>query len=242
MKKQGTVFLILAVVMALCAALLVVQFLKRVNETEPVVVAVRDLEAYQLVTRDDVKVQEVPVISVPQDAVRKVEDIVGQYLRDRVYAGEVVRMARVADVTPGKSVMTARLTALGRPDLRAFSLSYDAETGVGGDIKPGDRVDIVASVKVEAGGTGMGVGKVVARNVLVLDVKQNTELRLGKGSVLVVALTPQQIEDIAFALTSGSIRFALNPLNTDESAAQTQGVTGRQWLERYGFVQPGGGR
>jgi hypothetical protein len=36
--------------------------------------------------------------------------------------------------------------------------------------------------------------------------------------------------------------FALNPYETDEQAAVTPGVTGRAWLEKYGFpvpVQPG---
>jgi len=240
MKKHGIGFLVVSIIMALCAALLVVQFLKRVNETEPVVVAVRDLEPYKQVTRDNVRMQEVPVISIPEDAIRKIDDIAGQYLRDRVYAGEVLRQARVADVTPGKSVTTAKLTNLGRPDLRAFSLPFDLETGVGGDIKAGDRVDIIASVKITAGNTNMGVGKIIAKNVLVLDVKEDTESSSSGAGVLVVALTPQQIEDIAFALTSGSVRFALNPLNTDESAADTRGVTGQEWLQRYGFTEGGG--
>lgn len=238
MKKQGIGFLIASVITALCAALLVVQVLKRINETQPVVVAVRDLEPYKQVTRDDVKIQEVPVISIPQDAIRKIEDIAGQYLRDRIYAGEVIRKARIADTAPGKSVTTAKLTELGRPDLRAFALAFNEETGVGGDIKPGDRVDIIASVKMDAGNASIGVGKIVARNVLVLDVKQESK----GNNVLVVALTPQQIEDIAFSLTSGSVRFALNPLNTDEAAANTQGVTGQQWLQKYGFVTSGGAR
>lgn len=241
MKRQGIGFLLGAVAAALCAALLVVQTLKRTNETAPVVVAVRDLSPYTQVSKDDVKLQEVPVISIPQDAVKKVEDIAGQYLRDRVYAGEVIRKANIADAAPGKSVMTAQLTGLGRPDLRAFALSFDPETGVGGEIKPGDRVDIIASVKMDAGQNSIGVGKIVARNVLVLDVKQDAKSGSRTG-VLIVALTPQQIEDIAFALTSGSVRFALNPLNTDESAANTQGVTGQQWLSRYGFGVSGGAK
>ncbi|MGB9880286.1 MAG: RcpC/CpaB family pilus assembly protein, partial [Anaerolineae bacterium] len=125
---------------------------------------------------------------------------------------------------------------------RAFALPYDALTGVGGEVQDGDRVDIVASVKIESTGGQVGVGKIIGRNVLVLKASRGQE---GDKGTVILALTPSQIEDIAFALTSGQIRLALNPYVTDEQAANTEGVTGRLWLEKFGFKfseQPTGGQ
>jgi Flp pilus assembly protein CpaB len=104
---------------------------------------------------------------------------------------------------------------------------------VGGKIVPGDRVDIIASVKMDSQLGTVGFGKVVGANVLVLDVSQPSQ---GSRGSLTVALIPAQIEDIAFALSSGTISFALNPYNTNVQAAVTTGVTGQDWLLRHGYL------
>ena len=239
MRKSGTVFLLFAVILAGAAGVLASQALKRFNETAPVVVALKTIEPYTQVSLTDVKVQEVPLASVPSDAIVDTKDIVGKFVRDRILQGEILRKARIADTDPGKSVLAARLSELNRPDLRAFALPFTSETGLAGQVKPGDRVDIIASVRMQAGQTNVGVGKIVAANVLVLDVKSSGGSGAQDQGALILALTPQQIEDIAFALTSGQIRFALNPFNTDETAAHTTGVTSEDWLSKYGFTVEG---
>lgn len=236
--RSGVVFLLLGVLVAAGAAVLAVQIVRGLSETTPVVVAVRDLAPYQPVTADDIRVADVPAVSVPGDAARQPEQVVGRYTRDALYAGDMVRERRLADVRGDRGLLAAQVTELKDPAVRAFALPHDAVSAVGGEIAPGDRVDIIASVKIDAGNSlQVGVGKIVAANVLVLKVTGggSQEEGSGKGTVI-VALKPDQIEDIAFALTSGQVRFALNPYTTDVAAAQTQGVTGRAWLEKYGFL------
>jgi pilus assembly protein CpaB len=239
-KGRNIGFLLLAVVFAAGAALIAANTVRSFNETEAVVVALKDLPAYAEIKTEDVKVVETPAASVPKDAFLRIEEVQGKYLRYPVFAGEVLRAARLADTHPDKGLMAARLSALKRPDLRAFSLPYDETIGVGGEVKEGDRVDIVASVKIETGARGqVGLGKIVARNVVVLKTVKGED---GDKGTIVLALTPGQIEDIAFALTSGQVRLALNPYETDEQAAETPGVTGPSWLEKYGFkTAPTGG-
>ncbi len=234
-RKGSVLFLVIAVGLALAAAVAAVGVVRSFSETAPVVVAVKDIPPYTMVKKDDLKVANVPRVSIPKDAVFKVQEVEGRYFRAPVLANEVVRKGRIADVRGDRGLMSARLTELGRKDLRAFALPYDSVSAVGGEIRDGDRVDIVASVKIDAGGQQVGVGKIVARNVLVLKATKGGGEEKG---ALIVALTPSQIEDIAFALTSGQLRFALNPYETDETAAETKGVTGRAWLEKYGFYGP----
>ena len=231
-KGGGILFLLLAVVFALAAAAGSVMLVRQFNETKVVVVAVKDVPPYTRVTKEDVKEVEFPAAAVPEDAVRRVRDVEGKYFKAAVLAGEPVRKARLADVLLDRGLMSAKVSALNEPGIRAFALPYDAQAGVGGTVREGDRIDIVASVKIDSPSGSVGVGKIIARNVLVLQVGKAGE---GDKGTVVVALTPQQIEDIAFALTSGQVRFALNPYQTDEKAAETSGVTGQAWLERYGF-------
>jgi Flp pilus assembly protein CpaB len=129
-----------------------VQTIRGFNEVAPEVVAARDIPPYTQITRDDVKVTDVPTAAIPPDAITKLDAILGKYLKSPVYKGDVIRSARIAAVTGPESLMSAKVTELGRPDLRAFALPYTAENGVGGEIKAGDRVDIVARVPANSPG------------------------------------------------------------------------------------------
>lgn len=236
MRRRSDLFLMFAVVFAVTAAFVAVRIVRSFNETRWAVVAVREVPAYAVITADDVKAAEVPAVMVTKDTAGGLKEVLGRYTNSPILPGEIVRAGRLADVRPDRGLLSARLSELGRADLRAFAIPFDSGTGVGGDVRDGDRVDIVVSVKIDTGAGSVGVGKVVAANVSVLSVKRAAE---GEGrGVLVLALTPSQIEDIAFALTSGQVRFALNPYRSDESASATPGVTGLGWLEKYGFAAP----
>jgi len=234
-RRSSGFLLFLALLLALGAGFAAVEVVRGFSETVDAIVAVQDIPPFTRITPSMVKVAEVPRVSLPDDVFRgtDVRALAGQYTAVHVLKGDVIRQSHLAQVKGDRSVMSARLSALGRPDVRAFAIPYDRETAVGGEVKDGDRVDIVASVKIDTPSGQVGVGKVVARNVLVLKaVPAGTE---GKG-VLVLALTPTEIEDIAFAMSSGRLMVALNPYETDEQAAVTPGVTGRLWLEKYGPV------
>ncbi|MGB9809059.1 MAG: Flp pilus assembly protein CpaB [Caldanaerobacter sp.] len=225
----------MAVILGLAAAFTGIHIIKKYTYTETVFVATRDIEAYQRITADDIKATEMPKIAIPKDAVKDPKEIIGKHNMWPIASGDIIRKNKIAD-TKINSLISAKLSSLKDPTLRAFALPYTKETGVGGEINEGDRIDIIASVKIETSGGLVGVGKTIARNVLVLKTEKPAED--GKG-IIIVALTPQQIEDIAFALTSGTLRYSLNGYETDINAANTQGVTGADWLEKYGFILPG---
>lgn len=235
MRRKGSfLFLVLSVALGLAAAYVAVKTVRGYNEVAAAVVAEKDILPYTRVAPEDVKVKEVPLAALPPDAILDPEEAVGKYLDSKVLAGEVLRKPRLADVRPDRGVLSARLSELESPRLRAFALPYDRNTAAGGEIREGDRVDLVASVKIDTGQKSLGVGKIIGRNKLVLRVIPGEQ---GKGTV-VLALTPAEIEDVAFALTSGEVRLALNPYDTDETAAATPGVTGESWLKKFGFGVP----
>ena len=238
MKKRGSVLLLgISIVLALFAALFAVQAVKTFSGAVTAVVAAQELSPFEVVTQAKVKLSEVPAASVPGDAIRSLKELEGKYTRGYVLPGEVLRKGHLAGTGSDRSALSAKLTERKRPEVRAFALPFTAETCVGGALKEGDRVDVIASVKIGSGQQEVAFAKTVAQNVEVLKVCAPGD-NIGKGA-LVLALTPQQVEDLSFALVNGTVRFALNPLSTDENAAKTPGVTGKAFLERYGFSTGG---
>ena len=53
-------------------------------------VAVRDLDPYQMISVSDVKVVEFPLKSVHAQSIQSVKDILGQYAVSRVFAGQML--------------------------------------------------------------------------------------------------------------------------------------------------------
>lgn len=231
-RNSGTAFLLVGAILAVVAAFLAVSLVRNFNETDRVVIAVRDIQPFQQITADDVQIAEVPKIVIHANTVRDPKEVIGFYTKDTIYKGNMIDRRSLAQAKGEQSMLAAQLDTLRDPTIRAFAIPFDASTAVGGEIQPGDRVDIVAQVRIDAGnGIQMGVGKVIAAAVQVLKVSYTGD---GKGN-LIVALTPTEIENITFAMTSGQLRFALNPLTTDPTAARTPGVTGAQWLRNQGF-------
>jgi len=232
-QKNNLIYFLLSLVAAAFAAIIGVRTINAFMETTPVVVAVRDIEPFQKITADDITIRDVPTIMVNEYTVLNREEVVNAYTKSAIYRGQVLDKRALARAQGEQSMLAAQLNSLNDPTIRAFAIPYDASTAVGGEIRAGDRVDIIAQVKIDAGGgVSMGVGKVIAAAVQVLKVVPQGE---GKGN-LILALRPTEIENIAFAMTSGTLRFALNPLQTDPTAAKTPGVTGAQWLQNQGFT------
>ena len=78
---------------------------------------------------------------------RAAEDFVGSVVRNTLTPGEPVTAARV--IFPGeRGFLAAVLT----PGMRAVSVPVNATTGISGFVFPGDRVDLILTVRVRATG------------------------------------------------------------------------------------------
>lgn len=243
-KNTGLIWLIIAVLMGLAAAGVAVVVVRQATEQVPAVIAVRDIPAFKRIAPEDVQLEQVPLASLrfsdPQKTVplffQKLDaSVIGKVVNAPILKGQVLYKEQVTSEVAGKTLVEARLNAKNDAMKRAFALPFNPESGVGGEIRDGDRVDIIASVKIDTGAGSVGVGKIVAQNVEVIRMLVGQD---GKGT-MIVALTPEEIENISFALTSGTIRYALRPALADVPIVETPGVTGASWLEKYGFILPG---
>lgn len=201
-----------------------------------VLVAARKIEIGTKLTDADLRWQEFPEPSVAPvyytqdrnpDAVK---EHVGGIARAEIFAA--------SPITPGKIVNAGDggfMSAILEGGMRAMSIEVSPETGAGGFILPGDRVDVIQSLKVDVEGEGGQskeevVSEIILENVRALAIDQTvndpaaaaeaaggqpqTSSLIGKTATL--ELTPAQAQTLAKAVTSGSLSLALRSLERKE--------------------------
>jgi|tagenome__1003787_1003787.scaffolds.fasta_scaffold20816964_3 Flp pilus assembly protein CpaB len=101
----------------------------------PVVVATGDLSRGEAIAEGDVRLERIPDAYAPPGSVHVTDDAVGQTLVSDVAAGEAITATRI-------SVAGGPVASLVPSGLRAFPI---AATVPAGSIRPGDRVDVIAT-------------------------------------------------------------------------------------------------
>jgi len=238
-RYQPFILLGLAVVMGLVTSVLVYKWLQQQPQvvekitgaqTEMVAMAATGLFWGTKLTPESIKFVSFPKNSLPDGHFATLEHLEGRILVANVTTNEPILESKLAprDVTMGG------VAAVTRPEKRAMAIKVDDVIGVAGFINPGNRVDVLVTVKQSP-----PVTKTVLQHVLVLATGPDLE-RKGKeekpSSVKVITLevTPEEGEKLALAATEGKIVLALrNQLNAD--AVLTKGETISTLLDSYRF-------
>jgi len=193
--------------------------------TVDVLAARRDLPVGDRVQASDLYWQ-----AWPEDAVNP-----SQIIRDsspdaaEEFAGSVVR----SEISEGEPVSPRYLLQAGEagfmsavlgPGMRATSVPISAETGAGGFILPGDRVDVIVSYEAEEEGSSRRrffVAETVVENARILAIDQTFGGEEDAESVVVgetatLELTPEQANAVVLAVARGEISLALRSLADGE--------------------------
>jgi Flp pilus assembly protein CpaB len=148
--RRRTIAITAAVVLALAAAGLVVWYVSSLRDeekvaepTQTVLVAVSDIAARtsgeDVVANNLVQRQEVVVSSVAPGALINESQLQGQVLTVPVAKGQQILQSQLG--VPEEQSLSYRITN----GMRAISIAVDRKNGVGGAIKEGDRVDVIAT-------------------------------------------------------------------------------------------------
>ena len=139
----------------------------------------------------------------------KMQAMVGDVVREPMFAGEPITAKKIVR-SGDTSYMAVRLPE----GMRAMSLPLSLESGVGGFIAPGDRVDIMSTHpdQSKSGGGGM-ITETVLSNALVLAIDQKTDSPKTGGAVTGTTITVQvpivNASAVAKARTQGGLTLAL---------------------------------
>ncbi|WP_027717652.1 Flp pilus assembly protein CpaB [Desulfovirgula thermocuniculi] len=221
MLRKINWFLLLAVLFGLAAAWGVYAYLQAVKESyraagdfRPVVVAREKIPPQTRITENMVEVKEVPAAYVHKEALSRKEEAVGRVSTAPIFPGEQVLKGRVAagDAAQGLAFQIGG-------GKRAATIAVDEVSGVGGHLRPGDRVDVVGTVDVPQGGAKVTVTTLLLQNVAVLAVDRSVEAGGNRGAgarapqaqTVTLEVTPQQAQVLILAAERGSVRLLLRP-------------------------------
>jgi len=155
---------------------------------------------------------------VPEGVLQRLEDLDGKVTLGPIGRDQIVLAANV------QNRQDRGLIGIVPTGTRAITIATDNLTAVGGFVKPGDRVDIVANMDMGAQGF---VTKVVLQNVQVLAVNSDlastpkpADTKAGAtpataastASSVTLALPLDQIERLMLAETKGKLRLVLRGL------------------------------
>jgi hypothetical protein len=137
----------------------------------------RSMPAYRLLSDQDLRAKDTPRSEVPSDAVKYPHTVSGRsYLMHPLAKGSILRKSEIRPVDPKQ---LAGMVAIGIPTTAAAAL--------GGELRPGDSVDLAISPAKDAP-PPFGCGLTNLTHLLVLDVK-----RPGRSAslfVVVLAVPP----------------------------------------------------
>lgn len=228
---SAVVFLVVAVMAAAVAVGLLLQYLEartadRVMPMAKVVVAARALPLGTTLTAEMLQVVQWPAEALPVGAIDEAEGLVGRVLMSNVVPNEPIVEPKLASPDGGHG-----LAAVLPEGALAVAVRVNDVVGVAGFIHPGDKVDVIVTMRPREESNTPPVSKIILQNIQVLAVgKQVDAQEAGGGKVKPIPATvatlmvnAEQAEHLALASARGNLLLALrNRLYTEE--LETAGI------------------
>ncbi|NLA59463.1 MAG: Flp pilus assembly protein CpaB [Firmicutes bacterium] len=216
MRKRK--LLLMAATLGLLAAIFTYTLIRSVEGTSEVqevkevgvVVANTDIPSGTAVTASMLRLAQVAETALHPDAAKTPNEVIGRITKVPIVRGEQVLNSRLlpAGVRPSLSFVIPS-------GKRAVSVAVNEVVGVAGFIKPGDRVDVLATMDSPDG--GLAVTTTVLQNVEVLAIAQDMEARVDKEpkvtTTVTLAVSLAEAQKITLAEETGVLRLALRPEN-----------------------------
>lgn len=204
-QRRGVVMLVLAALGAGVVFIGVASYVAQVNaEVGPrttVYVAAKDIPPFTAVTPDLVQAKSIPAKYVVDTSVTKESDFLGQKSAATIEAGSYLSRDML---TPSSSLQDG---------MREISINFDAQDGINGRVRPGDRVDVIAAFaarqstknqadqSVRKAELPFNVAGVVVRQALVVSVGSRTSTGVDVGGAAEGNVDPRQVVPVTFALS-----------------------------------------
>lgn len=218
----------MAAVFAVLTGLAVLLFFNSVRESGQkgyiqIVVAARQIDARTKLTSDMFKTVKVPAQAVLPDAARNTSQAEGLVTGGVIENGEPILLSKLLRQGSDSGGITMMI-----PDgMRAVTVQVDSVTGVGGQLKEGDMVDVMAEFDLQK---KQSVDKVptsvmLLQNIEILSTGADASAgKTGAYSTVTLAVSPQDALKINLASVSGKLSLSLrSPLdkNTGKYTPQT---------------------
>lgn len=204
-------------------------------EAVPVVVAAVDLPWGTKLQKEMLKAVPFLKESLPNGYRSDPALLAGRVVVSPLRATEAVLESRLAP----DSVTVGGVSAVITPGMRAIAVKGDKVIGISGFIQPGNRVDVLVTLKDPR--TENETTKMALSNVLVLatgtEIQEKQDGKPSPVDVYTLEVDPEQGEKIALAAAEGKLQFALR--NTmDTETVLTKGATVTETLASLRGADP----
>ncbi|WP_299623560.1 Flp pilus assembly protein CpaB [uncultured Tateyamaria sp.] len=198
---------------------------EKIVPTIPVYVAERPLKYGEALTEEDVRQVDWPENAIPEGTFTADNPLFAEgetELRVVLRAMEKDEAIMAVKVTlPGEE---AGLTSRLERGMRAFAIKVDVASGVSGFLRPGDRVDVYWTGRVDQSlsQTRGEVTKLIEAGVRLIAIDQNAAGDLDGASIartVTVAVAPGQVATLAQAQSTGRLSLSLVGAEDDTIAS-----------------------
>ena len=248
MNKNETLILWLSVGLAIFSVMLIYSYTQEKSDEltrqfgtkTSIVTSNRDINEMETIDESMLQLQEIPVDFAQPGYITDMEDAIGLVALAPIQAGEQILSNKI--VQPGP---VTGLSLQVTPQNRALTIPVDDMRGVAKLIKPGDRIDILATLDLKSRGSSKHV-KTVLQDVVILATGLNImnelpRLRTKSGSqefieniraksdfsTITIEASPQEIQELVYILsTSPSALFVTLRHPTDRLRAYVPHTTG----------------
>jgi pilus assembly protein CpaB len=213
-----------------------------------VLVAKQDIPSGSVIESHMIDSSIVPNQFIQPQAVTSIDRVLGMISLAPISKGEQISLSKLSKARKeGGGSSLAGNTPAGK---RAISISVDSIASVSGMVRPGDYVDVIATLQVPMQGPDGQISSQVAvvplfQNVLVLAVGQNTgsvgktesryEEKEGSSvGLITLALGPQETNLIAFVQEQGKMRLTLR----SPADANVEPVVPASWDTLFQYIMP----
>lgn len=213
------------------------------QDIEKVLVAKKDVGFGEKLKSSDLVWTDWPKEAIPAGAVvqrgnsKKKGELEGRVARVPIFKGEPIRPERLINSDKG---FLATILPKGK---RAIAVGVEAETTAGGFILPGDKVDVILTVRTDAGAKS----DTILENIKVLAIDATTageqdKKNLSPKRTATLELTLVQSEIVAQSQQIGTIALALRSAedSADDAVVEEKRPEAVRFV-KYGISsQPGG--
>ena len=152
----------------------------------------------------------------------------GAIVREQIFSGEPIVERKLVRGGQG-----GYMSVVLQPGMRAVSVPVTVESGAGGFILPGDRVDVVMTRKGDGGGAQTAMATTVLHNLRVVAIDQRVEpdknAKTIVGSTATIETPAADVETLLRAKAQGELSLALRSYadlggSSGASAAKSQTI------------------
>jgi len=217
----------IALCMGFFAAVLAYAYLSRqpgASRMVAAVVADRSIPNGTILESGMFQMRLMPSRELPTGAAATPDAVIGKVAAHDIKPGEAISLSSVSE--------KSKLSQIVKPFMRAVTVALDPIVGVGGFLKPGDHVDVLATFNVNEG----TVTKTVLQDIQLIaigsEIVDQVDPEGGKKAKpqvqtsATLALLPMDAEKLVLADSKGKLRLTLRRAD-DLSYVPSKGVTGR---------------